>query len=991
MSNSPADDTQLGLETMIRPEGNVSPTADAPRPPAVAPVAAPRPAATGTGTGPTPAPTGAGSQSGSKNSYTSPDLQAVTDPEPGTRLHHYEIIKLLGRGGMGSVYLARDIRLGRKVAIKFLRTHSADMTKRFILEARTTAAVAHENIVVIFEVDAWQGSPFMVFEYLQGKPLTRVVPDGKPVPPARAVELLVPVVRALASAHSQGIVHRDLKPDNIFVTDAGITKVLDFGIAKVLQGDEKAPEFVARPRAPRTSLEDEDDSELTQKGAMMGTMSYMAPEQWGIGVPIDHRADIWAVGIMLFKMLSGKHPLDPLRGHQLMVTGMLDKPMPTLSSKAPDVPVPLAQIVDKCLAKRKEERWPDAVTLLRALEPFLPGRYTQEIKIDESPYAGLSSFQEADAARFFGRRHEIAAVVNRIRERPLLGIVGPSGAGKSSFVRAGLVPALKRSGEAWDALVMRPGRAPLSALATLVSPIIGTATSVADDVAEQKKLAQKIAAEPGYVGSVLRSLARRDKKNLIVFVDQFEELYTLVPDEKERRAFTAALAGIADDPTSPIRLVLSVRSDFLDRAAEDPRFMAELSQGLVFLSSPGPDGLREAIVQPAELGGYKFESPSIVDDMIGHLQNTQGALPLLQFAASMLWENRDPAKKLLTKLAYEAIGGVAGALASHADAVLQKMSAQKVAITRAVFLRLVTSDRTRAIVGLDELEEGQAEPAELKAVVDELVQARLLVVQTGGGLATVEIVHESLISGWPTLRRWLEESGEDAAFLEQLRQASRTWATKNRPADLLWRGELADEAQRFQRRYKGPLGEQQKAFLEAVVEQIGAAARKRRSVLVGAVAGLSLLVAASFVALIVIQGARAEAQRQAEAATVAEAEARKNADEARKNADEAKRNADEAKKNEEEANKLSRDLSEKSKKLELALKAAEDARQAAEQSQKSAIKNAVEAEKARQASDRARRAVEEARRDLQQAYAKEQDRAKRLEEQLGGGVIDVLK
>jgi len=151
-------------------------------------------------------------------------------------------------------------------------------------------------------------------------------------------------------------------------------------------------------------------------------MSYMAPEQWGIGVAIDHRADIWAVGIMLFKMLTGKHPLDPLKGHQLMVTGMLDKPMPTLHSKAPEIPIPLAQIVDKCLMKRKEDRFPDAVTLLRALEPFLPGRYTQEIKIDESPYAGLSSFQEADAARFFGRRQEIAAVVNRIRERPLLGI-----------------------------------------------------------------------------------------------------------------------------------------------------------------------------------------------------------------------------------------------------------------------------------------------------------------------------------------------------------------------------------------------------------------------------------------------------------------------------------------------------------------------------------------------------------------------------------------
>ncbi|MBE2253047.1 MAG: protein kinase [Myxococcus sp.] len=970
---------------MVRPEAHVSPTTDAPRPPAVAPVPASSPSNVIVAN-PTPAPTSQPTPSAGKsgNAYTSPDLQAVTDPEPGTRLHHYEIIKLIGRGGMGSVYLARDLRLGRRVAIKFLRTHSADMTKRFILEARTTAAVAHENIVVIFEVDAWQGSPFMVFEYLSGKALTRVVPENKPVPPARAVELLVPVVRALASAHSQGIVHRDLKPDNIIVTDVGITKVLDFGIAKVLQGDESAPEFVARPRAPLSSLEDEDDSELTQKGAMMGTMSYMAPEQWGIGVSIDHRADIWAVGIMLFKLLTGKHPLDPLRGHQLMVTGMLDKPMPTLHSKAPEVPAPLAQIVDKCLMKRKEDRWPDAVTLLRALEPFLPGRYTQELKFDESPYAGLSSFQEADAGRFFGRRLEIAAVVNRVRERPLIGIVGPSGAGKSSFVRAGLVPALKRSGESWDALVMRPGRAPLAALANLISPLIGTAASVVDDLAEQKKLAQKIASEPGYVGSVLRSLARRDKKNVLVFVDQFEELYTLVPEGAERKAFTAALAGLADDPTSPIRLALSIRSDFLDRVAEDARFMAELSQGLVFLASPGPDGLREAIVQPAEQAGYKFESPAIVDDMIGHLQHTSGALPLLQFAASMLWENRDPAKKLLSRFAYEAIGGVAGALASHADAVLQKMSPARVASTRNVLLRLVTADRTRAIVSMDELREGQADPNELQVVIDELVQARLLVVQTGAGVATVELVHESLITGWPTLRRWLDESGEDAAFLEQLRQASRAWSAKNRPADLLWRGELADEAQRFGRRYKGPLGDSQRAFLDAVVLQIGAANRRRRALLIGAVGFLSLLVAASGVALVVIQGARKEAQTQAEAALVAE-------EAARTSEQKAVENARRAAVNEAEARKFAAEVEEKGKKLEAALKAAEDARVAAESSQRNAQRNALEAERARQQSERARRAVEDARRELQGAYSKEQERARRLEQQLGGGVIDVLK
>ncbi len=916
--------------------------------------------------------------------FTSPD-QKVEEPDVGTRIHHYEVIRLLGRGGMGSVYLARDTRLGRRVAIKFLRTHSPDLTKRFILEARTTAAVQHENIVIIFEVDAWQGMPFMVFEFITGNTLTKVAPEAKPLPAPRVVELIVPVVRALAYAHSQGIVHRDLKPDNIMITESGTTKVLDFGIAKVLQGDDQAsPTAINRPRAPKTNLEDEDDSELTQQGAMMGTLSYMAPEQWGIGVPIDHRADIWAVGIMMFKMLSGKHPLDPLKGHQLMVTGMLDTPMPSLKSKSSDVPAELIAIVDRCLLKRKEQRFPDAVTLLRALEPFLPGRYTRELKIDESPYAGLSAFQESDANRFFGRGQEIAATVNRVRERPLLAVVGPSGAGKSSFVRAGLVPALKRSGENWEALVLRPGRNPIAGLAALISPMLSTSVSIADELAEQKKLEQRLIKEPGFVGAVLRGRARREKKNILLFVDQFEELYTLVPDVAERKAFTASLAAVADDPTSPIRLILSIRSDFLDRVPEDARFMAELSQGLVFLNSPGTDGLREAIVSPAEMAGYKFETSEIVDDMIKHLATTQGALPLLQFAASKLWDARDAANHVLTRAAYDAIGGVAGALASHANAVVEQLPPASQPLVKSIFMRLVTPERTRAIVGVDELRELAGNPAEIQGLVDELVQARLLVVQTGNGAATVEIVHESLVHSWPMLKRWLEESGEDAAFLEQLRTATRQWTQKGKNEDLLWRGELADEAIRFQRRFRGELPAAQKSFLDATVGLSARQARRKRSLTVAAIVFLGLLAAAASVALVVIAGARTHAQEQAEAARSAEAEARQNLVKAQQKE---KERAEAAAK----AEKAAADLIVA---LEASKQAAKDAEEAAEVARKaelSAVRNAKNATEAKLAAETARKTAERERQKAGRLAAEAEARARRIEEQLGSAVIDDLK
>src|SRR5438477_10245250 len=150
--------------------------------------------------------------------------------EPGTRIRHYEILRELGRGGMGVVYLARDTRLGRRVAIKVLLTRSVGLTGAFLREARATATCNHDNIVIIHEVDEHEGAPYMVLEHLEGANL-RQFGRGRKLSPNRAVELMVPVVRALVRAHELDIVHRDLKPENVFVTASGAVKVLDFGVA----------------------------------------------------------------------------------------------------------------------------------------------------------------------------------------------------------------------------------------------------------------------------------------------------------------------------------------------------------------------------------------------------------------------------------------------------------------------------------------------------------------------------------------------------------------------------------------------------------------------------------------------------------------------------------------------------------------------------------------------------------------------------------------
>jgi len=975
---------------------------------------------------PPPSATGAGGSSGLLQTNQRSEVSEVTQlwgpgnaPRPGMTINQYELIREIGAGGMGTVYLARDLKLGRKVAIKILQSSHPELTQRFIIEARATARCSHENIVIIYEVGEHGGQPYMVLEFLQGSVLTELVSGGKRLPPARAVELMVPVVKALVVAHEQGIVHRDLKPDNIFVTDAGTIKVLDFGIAKVRDQADKPVNVSSGGgiRLPTAAELGEGNTNLTRQGVIMGTMKYMSPEQWGIGVEIDHRTDIWATGVILFRLLAGKHPLAPLQGNQLVVTAMLDKPMPRLREAVSDVPAGLADVVDRCLMKDKELRWKDARELLRALEPFLPGRFsTMQLQIDESPYAGLSSFQESDAARFFGRSREIAAAVNRVRDRPVLGVVGPSGVGKSSFVRAGLVPALKASGESWECFVIRPGRSPLAAVAAMMTPMVGsTSQTVVDDLKEQAALAKRLTKEPGHMGQVLRSRAKRSGTKIMLFVDQFEELYTLVPDAAERAAFTACLAGAADDSSAPVRVVLSLRSDFLDRVGEDPQLMGEVMQGLFFLTPPNRDGLRDALVQPAEMAGYQFENPVMVEEMLSHLETTPGALPLLQFAATKLWENKDSGRKLLTQNAYNAMGGIAGALASHADSVLSELSPQSQALARQLMLRLITPERTRAIVSLAELQELSPQPGDVQRLVDHLVTARLLVSQTAAdGSAqgsTVEIVHESLIHSWPTLRRWLDETQEDAQFVEQLRVAAKQWHGKGRDAGMLWRGETADEAIRWARRHQGALPETQRAFLAAVISASTAAERRRRGVTIGVVTFLTLLLVAAAFALFTIRKSEQKAgknaivakknaviaEEQAKLARAAEADAKKSLaiaeDKERQRLEEEKARlaaVKEATKTGIQLEMTYDELIEKKAALEIALADSTQSEARAKEAKERAERNEAEAVQAKRVAELAEDAATKARAETQSLLEKERKRVAELEEQIGQ-MIETLK
>ncbi len=834
-----------------------------------------------------------------------PGRSMPTELSPGHAIGQYELIRLLGRGGMGEVYLARDLRLGRLVAVKRLSTPGAGFIERFLREARTTARCMHENIVVIHEVGEQDGHPFMVLEYLEGRTLGQwmrehatTAGEHAAVPPGRVVELMLPVVRALAYAHERGIVHRDLKPENVMLTRSGTVKVLDFGIAKLLSGRRHDGEGSdgGPDRAIDVTSASVSGTGAVRSSALIGTLPYMSPEQMNQGL-FDHRSDLWAVGIMLFELVTGRHPMPTCAMSELLRIADVDEPMPGIGEVMPDPASemgPLAGIIDRLLIKHPEHRTPSARVLLAELEALAPGRRSVLVG-DDNPFTGLAAFQEADADRFFGRDRDIEQLVTELLSRPLVAVVGPSGAGKSSLVRAGVIPALKRSGEGWDAHVVRPGREPMAALAALLGAIThgygsSNDTGQLDDNASETPgdstastelgpMIERLRTEPGYLGARLRARGSRKLRRIVVFVDQLEELYTLGAPPDDRTTFFACLAAVADDATSPLRLILSMRSDFLDRMNEDRRLGDEITRGLVLLPPMNQDCMRQALLRPVEAAEYRFESPALVDRMIEALAATPGALPLLQFTAARLWEQRDTGRRVLTEASYERLGGVAGALATHADAVLAGMSSARQALARAVLERLVTPERTRALVSMTELRALHRDPDTVDDLGQHLAAMRLVVIERGaeGADQTVELVHESLIDRWPTLARWLSENQDDAAMLARLRGAARDWERGGRAAGLLWTGEAADEARAWQQRYRGELATSERRYLAAVRAAADHARRVRQRVVGGLLAvATAVAVAMSWLAWeqTTARGQERMARQEAAALARQEAEAR---------------------------------------------------------------------------------------------------------------------
>jgi WD40 repeat protein/tRNA A-37 threonylcarbamoyl transferase component Bud32 len=775
------------------------------------------------------------------------------DPRVGTELAGYRIDTLLASGGMSVVYLAEDLRLKRRVALKLLSASLSEdesFRDRFLDESELAASIDHPNIVPIYEAGEADDLLFIAMRYVEGHDLKERLERGR-LDPADAIGILAQVASALDAAHARGLVHRDVKPSNVLL-DPGARPdgsdhvyLADFGITKRVSDE--------------TGIGDD---------SLLGTIDYVAPEQIA-GEEVDGRADVYSLGCVLYECLVGQPPFR--RDSELAVVfAHLEAEPPWPSAQRPELPAALDAVIARALAKEREERYPScrefaqaalAVTvdeasrllaevasraavgrsdlsgveaelagkvidlqLAREQERALSGPTTPARVAAEGicPFKGLASFEPVDADYFFGRERLVAELIARLVGAGFLGIVGPSGSGKSSVLRAGLLPALAGGvlpgSSGWRRLLLRPGERPLDELRRVL-------VSGAKD-----PLVEALDALPA-------------DGRLLLAVDQLEELFTACHSDAERAAFAHTLARAAADPDGRAVVVVALRADFYGRFAAYPALAELLGANQVLVGPMRAFELRRAIELPAGRVGLRVE-PELADALVDDVEGAPGGLPLLSTALLELWQKRQDGA--LTLAAYRESGGVHGAVARLAEGTYARIPDERKPIVRAIMLRLVGESeahapvRRRAPLAELDLERDRW----LADVLARLADSRLVTVGEG----SVEVAHEALLREWPRLSEWIEEDAEGRRLRRHITQAATEWDVAERDQSELYRGARLAAALDWSTDHAFELNELEREFVtesREASEREAKRARRTNRRLRGLLAGAAVLLAAA--------------------------------------------------------------------------------------------------------------------------------------------------
>jgi serine/threonine protein kinase/ABC-type glycerol-3-phosphate transport system substrate-binding protein len=792
-----------------------------------------------------------------------PDLDLEGEP-----LRGYRLLEQVGEGAFGVVYRAIQPQVGREVAIKAVHPELAnhpDFVRRFDREAQIVARLEHPHVVPLYDYWREPDAAFLVMRFLRGGSVEDLLEAG-PLEPSRVTSIVDQIASALGAAHRQGVVHRDVKPGNVLLDEEGNAYLTDFGVAL----DAGSPE--------------------RSTGTMMrGTPAYLSPEQIRLE-PTSPRSDAYALGIVVFEMLTGEHPFP-----DTSLTALLDHhvrdAIPSARSLRPQLPPAVDEVIGRATAKDPDDRFSDIEEIATALRAALEGTRVapQPAGPIRNPYKGLRAFLEADALDFFGRETVVKRLLQSLVEdghtQRFLAVVGPSGSGKSSVVRAGLVPALRRGAipgsERWYVIDVLPGLHPFREIeAALLSVAVEPPPSLMEELERD---------ELGIVRAVDRVLPDPEAE-LVIVLDQLEEVFTMIEDDSERARFLASIEAAALQPDSRVRMIVTLRADFYDAPLSVPGFGDLLAARTEAITPMTPEELERAIVAPADQAGLVVE-PRLLAEMIADVADRPGALPLLQYALTELAERPDG--RTLTLEAYRRIGRVSGALARRAEQLFEPMKEAGRDACRQLFLRLVTlgegTEDTRRRVRRSELLT-LADAHAMDGVIDKFGRHRLLSFDRDPETRepTVEIAHEALLREWVRLRDWIESARDKLRLTARISASANEWAQADRGADYLLAGIRLAQAEEATQDDSIRLTDSERDFVgESLARRNAEVAaererhareirleRRARTRLRGLVAVLcvGLLVAASLTAVAVNRSREAE-RRRGEATVLALTEA----------------------------------------------------------------------------------------------------------------------
>lgn len=715
----------------------------------------------------------------------------------------YQIADLIGRGRYTSVYDATQISVNRRVVIKILDAEIADHPEfiRHFEDYRTITRLKHANIAPLYDYWREPSSAFFVMPRYE-RSLEDELQKGA-FSLERTTAIVMQIGEALALAHRNGVLHHNLKPSNILFDSDDVPYLSDFHIIPNIN--------------LHATIEDT-------------THPYHPPER-SMDEQYTKQSEIYSLGVIAYAMLTGSPDLE--------------------QGAHPSVPTALNDAIKRATDNEPSKRYPDMASFMdafqsalsinavdmvnptndldqvasTALDKFIKGssgirwRIIKDLeKRIENPYKGLNSFEEDDASNFFGREAMTETLINKLNDKGsfsrFLAVVGPSGSGKSSLIKAGLIPTLRRGvlpdSDKWFFAELMPKTHPLNELRVAL-------LSVARN--KNQHMIEQLQSSADGLTQVVDSILG-DGDELVLLIDQFEEIFTMVDSPAQSNHFMELLYHAVTVPDSRIRVIITLRADFYDRPLMHPLFCDLIADRTVVVPPLTANELHRAIVSPLNDLDMTIDD-ELISLIIDEVKEQPGTLPMLQYALTRLFEKRDG--KRLTVEAYQEIGGILGSLTRQADELYYQLNNEQQIATQQLFLRLVTLGE-----GTEDTRK-QALQSELISIggdamreVFEIFGASRLITFNNDSITrepTVEVAHEALIKQWMLLRQWLDSSRDDLRQQKQLAGLANEWIKSGKDSSFLASGSRLDQLEQWFNNTTLSLSENEKRFVEASLSE----------------------------------------------------------------------------------------------------------------------------------------------------------------------------